>query len=636
MNRRSGAFLLALALLTIGAPLAAWLWAPPDALIGYCGVARGEFENWAWTDWWLPRYIAGQAALHGGTGQAWLRAVLYAPRDLDCGNYLDGWLVTQPLKALLGPVNGHNARVVVILMLNGIAAFLACREAARVGWAERTQTDGSGPPPPDINGAGPLQPGTEGTGPPPPDNAGTGPPHPDSEGSWLLQRDAAALVGAVLIACNPITLWDVAESRFAQALIAPAVGYVACLLRWSRTPTPAAAAASGLMLAVAAITYWFMAIFLAPLALLVVACRPRAWRSWALHLAVAACVAAPFAWPFVYASTPRPALGTPFPPYESLAIPAPGVLGPPGPGLVVAQSVDLATPLQPPLGPALPWPWIACAIASLVACAGRSRPFALLAGCAVLWWLLSLGPFVRLHGQVVADCPVYAWAYRWVPFMWRLNWPARTLPLVAVAAALLCVPAMAGLLQREVRRLDPRRRRWALPAASAGLATLLLSSTVATAAMPLPVTPLLVPGPYRDGVLGDARDGVIELTLPLNSAPAAWYQSWHGHPLLGGQAFTPTEAGRLPSWARDPQQVQRGPLFTWAVARQEGLDGDAWPAREAARLAEAGFSWLVVQRTYGGVPIRGARQVAEALSQALGPPVIDVPEMCAWRLGPTP
>lgn len=596
MNRPSGAFLVALALFTVIAPLATWLWAPPDTLIGICGVARGEFENWAWMDWWMPRHVAEQAVLHGGTGLAWLRAVLCAPRDLDCGNYLDGWLITQPLKGLLDAVRGHDARVIAVLGLNGLAAFFAGREAADTACSDST------------------------------------------DAAWPLRRDAAALVGAVLVACNPITLWDVAESRFAQALIAPAVAYVGCLLRWMRTPTPAAASWSGLMLALTGITYWFMAIFLAPLALLSVGCTPRGWRSWLLHLMVATVIAAPFAWPFLASSSPHPAYGTPFPPYDTLAIPAPGILGPPGPGLVVAQSVDLASPLQPPLGPSLPWPWIVYATLALGAWKRRARPAALLAGCAVVWWALSLGPVVRLHGERIADGPIYAGAYRWVPFVWRLSWPARTLPLVALAGGLLCVPALASLLHRLTNRLDGARQQRAVWVVSAGLAGLLLAGARASEIFPLPVTRLSVPAPYRDGGMGDPRDGVVELSLPLNSASAAWYQSWHGHPLLGGQGFSPSDIDRLPPWARDPQILAHDGIFEWAAAQQAGESAQPFPhpAHELSLYAKAGFPWLVVQRSYGGVPIRGAASLVDGLSRALGPPVIDVPEMCAWRLDRAP
>jgi hypothetical protein len=288
------------ALLFAGAAVARVLSDPQSHLLGWSGVMRGEYESWAWLDWWIPREAAYRVADAGG----WLHAVpslLRAPHEMGIGNWLDAWLFAIPCKALLGPVGGHNLHVLLVLLTNFGAAWLAVRAA---------QTT------------------------------------PD---------DGAAIVGALAIAANPITLWDIAESRFAEGWLAPLLLYFACIVRPQATLRWMLLAAAAL--ALCALTWLFAPLLLLPLGVL--ACLHD--KRTLLHLPLGAIIALLFLWPVVARPTTLVALGTPFPPLSGLTLPPIGTLGPPGPGLIVAYSVDASRPLQPVDGPALPWPWLLAA-----------------------------------------------------------------------------------------------------------------------------------------------------------------------------------------------------------------------------------------------------------------------------------
>lgn len=585
--------------LAVGVPLLCWLSTPEEALLGWCGVGRGEFENWAFTDWWVPQAARCHMEANTGAPLTGLWGVLGIPRDLEIGNYLDGVLIALPLKALLGPLRGHNARVAMVLSLNAAAAFWACLQAARTAQQDDDRAEALGTPtsPPVL--ASPV-----------PTDAAV----------------AAAVVCAVALACNPITLWDVAESRFAQALIAPLVLYLGAMLRWMRAPSWQTAALAGVALALTALDYWYAAILVLPVALMMVACRRDALGGGLLHAALGAALCLPFALPLLASDAGRTPWGTPFPALEQLRIPARGVLGPPGPGLTVAQSIDLAVPLAPPLGPSLPVLLVVCAMLALPA--WRRRPGAAAAICtgATLWWAFALGPFVRFHGEVIAPGLVHALSYRWVPFLWRLYWPARTLPMVAAVLALLCAPGLTWLLER----LPSGARRTLTTAALAAAALL---SPASQGLLPLPISTPRIPAPYREGLLGNTRDGVVELSLPVNASSAVWYQTWHEHPLLGGQAFCPHRDTTTPGWARDPRALNDDPLMRWAGAVRSGETAAAPPTDAVRRMRDAGFPWLVVQRTYGERPVEGAEALVKALTETLGQPALQSSEMCAWHLG---
>lgn len=511
-------------------PLLRLFVSPHDTLLGYSGIARGEFENWAWLDWWIPRYAACQVHQHAGHPMAQVWALLRLPRDLDIGNYLDGLFIAQPMKAMFGNVWGHNARVALVVLLNALATWFMCRQVLLLA-------------------------------------------RPHDDPTW------PAAVGAIALACNPITLWDIAESRFAQGLIAGWVAYIGCMLRWLRDPSTRNAMWGGLSLALAGLIYWYAAMFLSPLVLLWGMARPRAWRAWGLHVGIALVSMLPFALPFLPGDPHNIQLGTPFPALDLNAVPAVNQLGPPGPGLIIAQSVNFADPLCAPGGTAISCIWLAFATVGFLA--WRRRIAAGLAACVTLWWIFALGPYLHVRTTIMSVPLPYQIVYRFVPFVCRLNWPARTLPFVMAGLVMLSLPAFAALLSYAPRM----RTAWILAFASVGVI-----SPVLQGVLPLPATPLMVPMPYRTGALGDTREQIYEVSFELNSSQVGYYQSWHGHPVLGNRAYCPG----------DPK-----------------LTGH----------------WKVVQRQYGGQLLPNAALRIHEIREGLRrPPDIDTPEMAAWHL----
>ena len=215
---------MALALL-LGVALA-WplsrLWDGTGLLLGWSGQAQGEFESWWWLDWWIPRFAAARwVNLHGEfLQQCW--AILAIPRDLDLGNYLEGLLLAQPCKTLLGPVAGHNLHVALVLFLNVEAALFLVKAFLSLS-------------------------------------------HPDSSARpW---RIALVTAAALAVALNPVTLWDLAQSRFGQALLAPWLLLLAFIFEAMRTGSRHARAGVAITFALTALVYWYAAFFVAILAL---------------------------------------------------------------------------------------------------------------------------------------------------------------------------------------------------------------------------------------------------------------------------------------------------------------------------------------------------------------------------------
>ncbi|MBM3464895.1 MAG: hypothetical protein FJX76_22585 [Armatimonadetes bacterium] len=479
-------------------PLAGWIADGCQGLLGWSGVGRGEFESWATVEYWLPIHVTRRAAEVG-----WVWAFLAAPAQMNIGNGLDAWLTSIPAKALFGVVAGHNLRVVLVLLANAVGGMVLGRV---------------------------LAPGAQ----------------------WT----AAAL--ALALALNPLTLWDVAESRFAQALVAPMFVYLAALLVLAREPSRRHAVRAGIALGVTGVFYWYWGMFVGLLGMLtVVATRDR--RLHLTHLVLGGVVALPFAAPFAFNQVVDKPYGTRFPPLAEIRVPIEGMLGPPGPGLMVSQSVDLAEPLTQRGGPAVWWPWVGLAVAGL-AVTLRKRGGALepvVAVHALCLWVLALGPYLVWQGapRDVA-LPFQAW-YQYVPAMSRFNWPGRMLVPVFIDLVVLAGPLLVS----------------ARGAAAAVVALALWSQGMT--GLSLTHVPVRVPAFYRNPP-GDG--GIIEASLPWNSSVAGWHQSWHGRKSLG--TMEDTLLGNRVRYAIECIR-NRQPHVRFG-------------RHDVAELQAAGYRWLVV------------------------------------------
>ena len=114
-------------------------------------------------------------------------------------------------------------------------------------------------------------------------------------GFWIRHRSgslAAAAAASMLIMLHPVGLYDLAQGRPAQAILAPLIGALALFEASNRTEDPRQARwlaiGSGICIALASYCYWFGGLFAA------MACGLLAlgtgWKSRLLHLGVAALV----------------------------------------------------------------------------------------------------------------------------------------------------------------------------------------------------------------------------------------------------------------------------------------------------------------------------------------------------------
>jgi hypothetical protein len=146
-----------------------------------------------------------------------------------------------------------------------------------------------------------------------------------------------------------------------------------------------------------------------------------------------------------------------------------------------------------------------------------------LAGLGV-FYLLSLGPFVKHNNRIVAPEPVYTFLYDHVPLFARFLWPNRFVPTVT-----LCLIALAAgggvLLRKKVGDLI-------YAVFLVVVTTSLLVETKEKGFLPFATCPF-----HDSAIYGTLKQekGVAVMNLPLTESPYAHlYQPLHERPMLGG------------------------------------------------------------------------------------------------------
>lgn len=114
---------LAAALVFTG--IALWCVQPllPQWNEAYAG--KGELEGWLWRYWWMKQLIVG--AWTAGSAKYAVYVALVSGSYPETGNVLDLQMFSMPLDALLGSPAYYNAKVVVILVLDGLAGYALAR-----------------------------------------------------------------------------------------------------------------------------------------------------------------------------------------------------------------------------------------------------------------------------------------------------------------------------------------------------------------------------------------------------------------------------------------------------------------------------------------------------------------------------
>jgi hypothetical protein len=199
------------------------------------------------------------------------------------------------------------------------------------------------------------------------------------------------------------------------------------------------------------------------------------------------------------------------------------------------------------------------------------------AAIAIVFFLLALGPFLRMGGADTALPLPYA-ALRYVPGFSNARIPGRAVVMVDLAIAMLTAFALA------------ERRRW-----TPVVAILLLIETLPAPA-PVQVIP---PADGIDVFLHDSRipGSVAELPLGLRDGfgetgsvdhRALVHQMWHQRPLVGGFV------ARLPSSVR--QRYADTPLLATLLDLSSAQNASRLGADAAHDAAELGIPFVVVNR----------------------------------------
>lgn len=612
LRRGAGEIAVAAVVYTLLAVAVTW---PVAAHLGDVILGGGELGGWLWRIWWHSQEV--DALGHTDEGLASRLATLTSlGRYPETGNILDVLLLSYPLEALFGTVQGHNLKVLLILVGNGACGYALAR-------------------------------------------------------SLTSSRMVALAAGAVAIV-NPIVIQDINKTGLRQTLLWWLLLYPVFLTRAWRTAGRMAGVTAGLCYVAVAAFYWFYGLFAAMFTLLFVGWlwgRDRvSWRRvarWGVPAAITVVLGVfVFVSPYLssggadtggggVAKLPELTFFLKFPAYDTIAS-APlrpqnyrdNVLS------SLHRTIESAWPADYVINPkhgvlALP----AAAFVLGVVPAVRLR--------AAWGWLLvwltfyagTLGPFLKVGalkdtadvvmlGDKVVRLP-FVWMFQFVPGMSRMFAPYRMGAMVVVASVALLAVSLQPL------------RRW--PRRFVGLLALVAVSLQlfyrfdldevgeGTAGPAMWRTPTMVssfelPEWYAE-LDPEGWEGLIELPLEQQQDLICAYQSVHRRKVYRSWATKPaippelrTRGGGPPAkrlrWLAkaDPRRDPVEPVFT-ALSRDPlsasdavaGLDEDA-----LADVIEAGdYRYLVVhERGYFLLdPQQGGtlyRHVVRLLTERLG------------------
>ncbi|MDY6877308.1 MAG: hypothetical protein SWK90_14040 [Chloroflexota bacterium] len=193
----------------------------------------------------------------------------------------------------------------------------------------------------------------------------------------------------------------------------------------------------------------------------------------------------------------------------------------------------------------------------------------------LVFWLLSLGPFLRANGVPYPQMPLPYRLVGWSLPVRSLRNPERFNIIVG-----LCLAMVVGLAVRDLLRRRPARQ--------AGLVVVVLSVLVLLEywAWPFPTTRPGVPDFYRQLAVEPGDFAIVDLPITNDlSKLYMYYQTVHGRPTITGHV------SRSPEGAYD-FIAAHGLLRAMWHDRRPDPTGD--PAAELAALADIGVRYVVV------------------------------------------
>lgn len=388
-------------------------------------LGGGELGGWMWRTWWHSEEIDAIGASNLGLLDQ-LRLLFSLGRYPETGNILDILLLSYPLETLAGPIAGHNLKVLIILVGNGMCGYALARS--------------------------------------------------------LTNGRLLAIAAGTLAILNPIVVQDINKTGLRQILLWWMLLYPVFLTRAWRTGGRMSGVAAGLCFVAISAFYWFYGLFAAMFTVLhlgVLAWRDRPTLRRVARFGLPAAVTAIvgvllFVSPYLssgsedtggggVARLPELTFFLPFPDYDTIAN-APlrpsryreNVLS------SLHRTIESAWPADYVINPrhgVLALPAMAFLLGVLPAVRRREAW-----GWLLVWTVFfagTLGPFLKIGalkdtsevirlGEFVVRLP-YAWMFQFVPGMSRMFAPYRMGAMVVVASV-----ALLALSLHPLRRW-PRR-----------------------------------------------------------------------------------------------------------------------------------------------------------------------------------
>jgi len=509
----------ALVLVTVLGVVVAWPLLSGTEAQALGGRTVDGIGSW-WVQWWVGEALAGRGSLFESP-------LMFHPwgKDLlgDTGGNLVDAVIAAILGRWLGPVLAWNLLCVGIVLSNALAAGTWLR----------------------------------------------------SHGPW------AALAGATAAGLHPYPLFELAQGRPTQALLAPAILALALGARAvSAEGTSKQALGAGVLLALTGWTYWFAAGFVAlALTLLTVGASPtkRIGRLGLIGL-VSFALSTPAVIPLMGGLLGDTAVGS-----VGGALPTSTWLG-----LLDGSTSELNLVTRAgdrgALGVMGLWGEVSVRSSTTATLEGLALSgTALLLALAAFWqrrrWLvvalaallLAVGP---LPGGV--PNPIYIGLAAILPPMERLYWPCRALalfvPLAAVGGA-----SLVGRLPRYQ------------PVGVVLIAAALLSEAGLRGAWPLPTWDTAVPKAYHCLA---ATEGAVVVIPYGRDHDQLLHQTLHGLPMLGGmnersRSLVPPEQRAL--------RAENAWLAQLLRATANPRDSGTWTDAERDAVAELGYRWVVLR-----------------------------------------
>ena len=532
---------------------------PVPVILG--GADQPDWTGTLWTWWWTWE------ALWSGRSPVVASENLF-PIGLDPVaqyNLVDavllGWLIPA-----IGPTRGYNLAGLILLAAAGWTGWLMCRRLGVPGWA--------------------------------------------------------SIVAGLLLQSSSMLLVEVTGGRLSQALVVFAGMAFVGILRLTQTDTTRKQAmVTGLFTALAALTYWYAAVFVAMGAAPSAATGRR--RAGRLGLAVGTCVAicAPALFSLLSFGDNLPGLRrspASWMPDESWTGGSFGI------GMAMSSAHQLAWPIWTAPGDPMDkrLSVVLLGLAAVGAAAGPRRWRAPLVGAALVGWVCTLGPWLKAPDGTHLPIPLpWLLLHKVMPFFERLWWPERF-----ELTVLLGLIPLAGMGAAALgKRWGDRRVGLALVAVW-GIEQMALSPY-----SPIPATP----PPAWNPALYAAVDGPIITAPVLAPDPdiryALWLQVLHRQPVTAG--LGEHLPGHVSSEWRSFVE-QNGLLSVLYDSNSAAITGRVVTPADVSGLRARGLRWVVVDSAV--LPRGRARFWLERerriLTAVWGPPDVQTTSGSAWRI----